>query len=367
MLSLWKLRVGAESYYLAQVARGLDDYYTGNGEVAGVWAGHAAPGMGLAGEVTGEDLRALLAGLRPGTGLTANGERLRPNRRRVPGFDLTFSVPKSVSVLWALGDPRVQHDVVESGEAAVAGALGWLEREACHVRRGSNNRSAKAVSVEAWGTRRLPGAGFVAARFRHRVSRAGDPQLHWHVLVANVTCGPDGRWSALDATGLYRSKRAAGVVFQAALRAELTRRLGVEWLPACNDAAEVAGVPGRVVRLFSKRREQIEAELARLGGSGPVAAAAATLATRTPGTGSTWRGSNVPGTIRPSRWAGGPTRSNGCCPPTEDSSVNRASMRSSPRSRRGWSAPTARSPAIRSPPSSRPTCPPVPLPQGWTS
>ena len=97
-MSLWKLRVGAEAYYLAQVASGLDDYYSGHGESVGRWVGNAAPGLGLDGDVSGEDLRAVLAGLAPGTGLTPNGEQLRAHPRRVPGFDLTFSVPKSVSV-----------------------------------------------------------------------------------------------------------------------------------------------------------------------------------------------------------------------------------------------------------------------------
>ena len=74
-------------------------------------------------------------------------------------------------------------------------------------------------------------AGFVAARFRHRTSRAGDPHLHWHVLVANMAQGIDGRWSALDGTALYAAKRTAGVMFQTAMRRELTARLGVEWGP----------------------------------------------------------------------------------------------------------------------------------------
>ncbi|MGE0308927.1 MAG: MobF family relaxase, partial [Acidimicrobiia bacterium] len=229
---------------------------------------------------TGEDLRAVLAGLAPGTALTPNGEQLRAHPRRVPGFDLTLLVPKSVSVAYALGDPLVQGVVVEAGEAAVAEALAWLEREACHVRRGTNRRDAKVAGVELWGTRRLQGAGFVAAQFRHRTSRAGDPQLHWHVLAANITRGPDGRWTALDATGLYRSQRTAGVVFQAALRRELTERLGVEWTPPVKDASEIAGIPQRIIRLFSKRRDEIETELERLGAFGPKAAERAALATR---------------------------------------------------------------------------------------
>jgi conjugative relaxase-like TrwC/TraI family protein len=280
MLSLWKLRVGVEDYYLSQVARGLDDYYAGRGEMPGRWLGNAVSGLGLVGEVSADDLRAVLAALAPGTGQTPNGERLRTWKGRVPGFDLTFSAPKSVSVLYALADPLMRGQVVEAHETAVDEALAWLEREACFVRRGSNNRDAYRGNPEEFGTRRLRGAGFVAAGFRHRTSRAGDPQLHTHLLVANLTRGPDGRWSALDAQALYRSRRAAGAVYDAAVRHELTRRLGVGWLISQRGNGEIAGIPRRVLTLFSKRRAEIEAELERTGQSGPVAASQVTLQTR---------------------------------------------------------------------------------------
>nr|MDQ3352849.1 AAA family ATPase [Actinomycetota bacterium] len=102
------------------------------------------------------------------------------------------------------------------------------------------------------------------------------------MLVANVTRGPDGRWSELDGQGLYRSKRAAGVIYQTVLRSELTRRLGVEWGPLRNDVADLAGIPAEVVRMFSKRRVEIEAELDRRGMAGAAAAREAMLTTRTP-------------------------------------------------------------------------------------
>jgi conjugative relaxase-like TrwC/TraI family protein len=247
MLSLWKLRVGVEAYYLAQVASGLDEYYTGAGEAIGRWTGASSASLGLAGDVVPDDLRAVLAGLAPGTALTPNGDRLTTRPRRVPGFDLTFSVPKSVSVVYALGDPLVQQAVVEGCEAALAEALAWLEREACFVRRGTNNRAMAERDGVQFGTRRMAADGFVAAQFRHRTSRAGDPHLHWHVLVANVARGIDGRWSALDGTALYRAQRTAGVVFQVAMRRELTARLGVEWGPTHRDAADIAGIPARVL------------------------------------------------------------------------------------------------------------------------
>jgi conjugative relaxase-like TrwC/TraI family protein len=281
MLSLWKLRVGAEAYYLGQVARGLDDYYIGGSETRGRWIGTGAGLLDLADDVTSDDLRAVLAGLAPGTGLSPNGTQIRTWKGRVPGFDLTFSAPKSVSVMYAFGDVLTRNDIVEALDCAVGEAVRWLEREACFVRRGSNNRDAKTAPFEQWGTRRVQAAGFIAAGFNHRTSRAGDPQLHTHVLVANLAKGPDGRWSALHGQALYRSKIAAGTVFQTALRNELSRRLGVEWLPVTGGVADIAGIPRRVLKHFSKRRNEIETELERTGRSGGAAAADATLATRT--------------------------------------------------------------------------------------
>lgn len=281
MLSLWKLRVGAEAYYLDQVASGLDDYYTAGAETQGRWIGTGAHLLSLVDEVTGDDLRAVLAGLSPGTGLSPNGTQIRTWKGRVPGFDLTFSTPKSVSVMYAFGDVLVRNEIVEAIDAAVRDSIGWLEREACFVRRGSNNRDAKTAPFEQYGTRRIRANGFIAAGFDHRTSRAGDPQLHTHVLVANLAQGPDGRWTALDGQALYRSKIAAGTVFQTTLRNELSRRLGVDWTPVHNGVADIAGIPKRVLKHFSKRRNKIEDELERTGRSGAAAAADVTLATRT--------------------------------------------------------------------------------------
>ena len=92
----------------------------GAGEAPGVWVGSGDESLGLVGEVEPADLRAVLAGLAPGTGLTPNGTTLRTHPRRVPGFDLTFAVPKSVSMAYALADRRVQHLIVTACEAAGA-------------------------------------------------------------------------------------------------------------------------------------------------------------------------------------------------------------------------------------------------------
>jgi hypothetical protein len=147
-------------------------------------------------------------------------------------------------------------------------AIGYLERSAAAVRRGHG------------GARVEPADGLTAAAFRHRTSRAGDPQLHTHVVVANLGRGPDGRWSALDGRQLYAHARAASFLYQAVLRSELTRELGVEWRSTQRGIAELAGVPKRVRVEFSRRRAEIEVALEQRRTSGARAAEAAALATR---------------------------------------------------------------------------------------
>jgi conjugative relaxase-like TrwC/TraI family protein len=266
MLSIAKLRVGQEAYQLSGVAQSLDDYYTGAGETQGVWVGGGAVRLSLEGDVDPDDLRAVLAGLGPGWGgLTPNGEGPRPHRGRVPGFDLTFKAPKSASVLYAVSDdPRVQAAVIEAGEAAMRAALGWLEREAIRVRRGSHNQAWLAAHADQPGPRELRTSGVVGASFRHRTSRTGDPLLHWHVLVANMAEGTDGRWSALYGQDIYRHARAAGEVFQAEFRHQLTASLGVEWRPG-RHVPEIAGIPQALLDGFSKRSTDVDAWLAATG------------------------------------------------------------------------------------------------------
>ena len=225
-------------------------------------------------------------------GLSPNGTPIRPTRKRIPGFDATFKVPKSASVLYAVSDdPMIQGAVIDAGEHAVREAIGWLEREAVEVRRGNHNtaqveaRRAKLIAegkdpVDDGGPRRLKTSGVIGAAFRHRTSRAGDPLLHWHVLIANMAEGSDGRWTAIVHPDLYRHAKAAGEVFQAAFRAELTRTLGVEWRPG-RHVPEIAGIPQGLLDVFSKRRAEIEAWLEATGG--PTDAAGqqeAVLATR---------------------------------------------------------------------------------------
>ena len=119
--------------------------------------------------------------------------------------------------MFGLGDSQLCDLVRKAHDVAALEAIRYLERSAAAVRRGH----AGAIVEEA--------SGFVAAAFRHRTSRAGDPQLHTHVLIANLGRGIDGRWSALDGRRLYAEARTASFLYQVVLRSELTRTVGVEW------------------------------------------------------------------------------------------------------------------------------------------
>ncbi len=267
-MSIGKLVAGQERYYEQQVARGRDDYYAGRGEAEGRWVGTGAATLGLEGEADGEAFGALIAGRDP-----SSGEVLRAGsgRDRVCALDLTFSAPKSVSVLFAIGDPETSRALVHAHEEAVDAAVGYLEREACRVRRGRGGR------VE------LAAEGFVAAAYRHRMSRAEQPQLHTHVVAANLARGSDGRWSALHGYPIFQHAKAAGSLYQAHLRAAVRVRLSwARWGDVRNGMAELEGVPRGVLAHFSRRRAEILEWLEAEDRSGRQSAEKAALATREP-------------------------------------------------------------------------------------
>ena len=223
------------------------------GEVPGVWCGRQAGGLGLAGEVTVDQLEQLLSGRDPATGTPLGRElldRYTSDGRAVPavsGFDATFSAPKSVSVLWALsGDRRF----LDAHDIAVSAALADLERYGSTTRIRSN------------GGRLHPDTrGLTMATFRQTTSRADDPQLHTHALVSAKVQTVDGRWLALDARYLKRHQRMLGALYQSVLRSQLTNTLGVAWEPIVNGQAEIAGVPDELLERFSKRTADIEQAL----------------------------------------------------------------------------------------------------------
>jgi conjugative relaxase-like TrwC/TraI family protein len=266
VLSLGKLAPGQQQYYLDTVARGIEEYYTGAKEAPGLWIGSGSARLGLAGEVDAQALHRVLEHVDPSGVYRLTASRSVPV---VAGFDVTFCAPKSVSLLFALGPPEVSNEVRNAADAAMAASLGALERVACRVRRGQGGHTV----VDA--------DGFVAAAFRHRTSRAGDPHLHTHVVIANLAHAPsDGRWTALDGRPLYSWLSPVGHLYEAHLRWELTRRLGVAWGPVRNGIADVSDIPRPVLREFSTRRREIEAHLDEHGQYSARAAQYATYATR---------------------------------------------------------------------------------------
>jgi conjugative relaxase-like TrwC/TraI family protein len=198
----------------------------------------------------------------------------RSPRKPRPGYDVTLRPPKSVSVLWALADEPTRMAFREAHTEAVDEVVRYLESRAIRGR----------VTVDKH-QREVETDGLIAAAFDHRTSRAGDPLLHTHVVVANMTRvdtdeGPV--WRAIAGYGLFEHAKAAGHLYQAHLRHALSLRLGVKWGSVTNGYADIEGVPEAVIETFSKRRTEIEEVLAESGNTSARSAQIATLQTRKP-------------------------------------------------------------------------------------
>ena len=231
-------------------ARGPVDYYLDPDEPPGRWWGDGCAALGLTGPVDGADLRSLLEASDPRT-----GERLgrRFGDASARGFDATFSAPKSVSVLWALSpDPWVRAEVLAAHDAAVDAAMGWFQLHGAVTRRGTD------------GVLQVDTLGITAALFRQHTSRTIDPQLHTHALISAKVQDHTGGWFALDARFLKRQQRSIGWVYDAALRAELTDRLGVAWQGHDGAVQDLACIQTELRDGFSKRSTQVAAKHAEL-------------------------------------------------------------------------------------------------------
>ncbi|HZD22979.1 MAG TPA: MobF family relaxase, partial [Acidimicrobiia bacterium] len=224
----------------------LPGYYLAGGEPPGRWWGTAAQNLGFSGEIDAEEFLAVMAGRDPVTGEDLGR---RYGEGSVRGYDATFSAPKSVSVLFAVGDEWIREQVAEAHDQAVEAVLGWVEDHA-HTRL---RRHGHIMHVDA--------EGILVGVFRQHTSRRLDPQLHTHAVIANKVRGPDGRWLALDARSMICDQRTLSALYHACVRAELTRRLGVEWEAPEKGIAEIAGIPEEVRAEFSQRTSDIERRL----------------------------------------------------------------------------------------------------------
>jgi conjugative relaxase-like TrwC/TraI family protein len=248
-----KLSIGREEYYTRELASDHHQCLSGHGESPGRWYGAGASSLGLKGEASVAGFQAMFEGRDPRTGELLG----RPHgRNAVPAFDVVLRPTKSVSIIYGLGDPATGRAVLAAHHVGLAEAVAYLD-EHLGARRGHG------------GHEHVSGQGLLAVGFDHRTSREGDPLLHTHLVVANRVQGPDGRWTALDGRDLYRHRLAADAIYRATYQRELVRTLGVEWTPADSHGnRELQGVPEDLVRSFSKRAGQIEAELDRLAADG---------------------------------------------------------------------------------------------------
>lgn len=269
MVATWN-PAAAFGYYLRQ-----SDYYMGGEEPAGIWY---APGkeFGLADGATvdRQDFERLFLGhdAEGNSLLSKAGRRLD----RTPAFDVTLSAPRSVSLAWAFADPDTRVRIENAQAKAARATLDLLEREGAFARRGRNGAIIERV-------------GLTAACFQHGESRPAthadgrvfaDPNLHTHCVILNMAKRADGSAGALHSKILRDWKMAAGATYHAALAAELQAiGFGVDRIGR-NGIFELEGVNDDVIRYFSARRNEIEAELDAAGTTSAEAAALAAAVTR---------------------------------------------------------------------------------------
>lgn len=272
MVATWTPAASA-GYYSKQTT-----YYAGGGgvEPQGTWFAPGGDHGVLDGAIVDPDSFERLFAGRDADGrslITNGGSRLD----RVPAFDVTLSAPRSVSLLWALGDERVRHAIEQAHARAVRATLELLEREAAFARRGQGGARVEKVRL-------------TAATFRHGESRPAehadgktfaDPNLHTHCVILNLATRSDGSIGALHSTILRDWKMAAGATYHAALAAGVMEAgLAIDRIGK-NGTFEIQGVDDEAIGYFSARRQEIVAELAEAGLESATAVAAAAAVAKT--------------------------------------------------------------------------------------
>jgi conjugative relaxase-like TrwC/TraI family protein len=258
----------------------LTRYYSAKGTPPGRWTGSGLPGLGsgriLEGaEVTEAQLQRLIGlGRDPGDGAPlgrAYPEYQRPptdpaspggfqntvtRRRAVAGYDFTFSIPKSASVLWGVADAATQSRIVQAHHAAVSEVVAYMEREVAATRTGTSAYDGAVAQVDVMG--------LIATAFDHFDSRAGDPHLHTHVVISNkVQTVLDGKWRSLDGRPMHAAVVALSELHESLFADALTRSLGVRWEMRergrdRHPALSISSVPEELVAEFSSRSRHID-------------------------------------------------------------------------------------------------------------
>ncbi|TFD63769.1 MobF family relaxase [Cryobacterium sp. Hb1] len=197
-----------------------------------------------------------------GAAASANEEPDAKRRRAVAGYDFTFSIPKSASILWGVGDSATQERIAAAHHAAVAEVLAYMEREVAATRTGTTAQGGAVAQVDV--------TGLIATAFDHFDSRAGDPHLHTHVVISNkVQTVLDSKWRSLDGRPMHEAVVALSELHESLFADELTRSLGVQWQQRergrdRHPAWALMGVPEALVAEFSTRARHIDVETDRL-------------------------------------------------------------------------------------------------------
>ncbi len=221
-----------------------EDYYLTDDQPAGVWIGRGAIALGISGREISDEYQSIMLGFAP------NGKTPLcsvPGESHQPGWDLTFSAPKSVSIVWAAADHSLREKISDAQLVAVKRAISFLENHAAFTRR------------EHAGQRRERVDGLVVATFEHDTSRDLDPQLHTHALVANAAPRSDGSWGTIISRDLYLWQKAAGATY----RAELAYQINLLGFAVESDGESfcLPCISDSISHYFSKRAHAIAESL----------------------------------------------------------------------------------------------------------
>ncbi len=252
MLSVQACSIGMAGSYFTDAK---DNYYTRDQSAADEWQGDLCDKIGLqdGARVQAEDFQVIV----------------NARESKCAGYDLTFSAPKSVSVVSQLGDDQQRQDMIEAHREAVRDTLREIEKNEIYTR----------ARIDGKITRIKTGK-MAAAKFEHNLSRNCDPQLHTHAFIANNTIY-NGKLYAIDGSRLYKTQKIYGAEYRARLAENLRARgYEIEITDAEKGFFELKGMPKKDLDLFSTRRAEILADMEARGVTGAEAAQVSTLATR---------------------------------------------------------------------------------------
>ena len=249
----------ASSYYTN------DNYYTADAaQESSLWVGEGSEKAGLSGAVEIDAFKAILDGQMPdGTVLGTGGK----DGNRAVGFDMTFSAPKTLSMLaYVGGDERLLAANMKATQAAIA----WAEKNLAETRMQDGKGKMQTVKT----------GNLVVALFQHDTNRNLDPQAHVHAVIANATRGPDGKWRALHNGKIWQANSVLGSIYHAALRAEV-EKLGYKVeITGKHGQFEINGISRDAILAFSTRRTEIVEAVSKLRIQNDTTRDAATLKTR---------------------------------------------------------------------------------------